>query len=445
MRQTLAIPMVFALVVSLLVFPVTNSYGQAPAAASQISEFDVNGLKVLIKRRLGTPTVAAGLFFRGGVRNVTADNAGIEGFALSVATEATKNYPRQKLRKETSSAATVISSGANYDYSVLALACTKPSFESAWKIFVDVALNPTFAPGDVDRVREGLLTGLRGQTDSPEGSLETLNDAAVFAGHPYRNAPEGTIATIAKLNAADLKAYHQKMLETSRMLLVIVGDVEPAALQTRIASSFANVPRGEYKEKPLPAIEFAKSTVDITEKGVQTDYVKGTFAAPSIRDPDYYAMRAAITILQTQVFQEVRNKRNLSYAPDATLDERSANTASISVSSVSPTEAVAVMLGEIRKLKQGSVDEDTLAQMSGFFLTTHYLKQETNGAQAAELAQYELIGGGWRRSLEFLDRLRAVTPDQVRAVANKYMKNLRFSVVGDPRRIDRSVLLQEQN
>jgi len=100
------------------------------------------------------------------------------------------------------------------------------------------------------------------------------------------------------------------------------------------------------------------------------------------------------------------------------------------------------MIGEIKKLKEGNIDQETIARMGGFFLTTYYLKQETNAAQAAELAQYELLGGGWRNSLDFLDRMRKVKPADIQAVANKYMKNLRFVVVGKPEAIDRSILLQ---
>ena len=54
--------------------------------AALVSEFDVNGLKVLLKRREGSLTVAAGLFIRGGAANITAENAGIETLMLSAAT-----------------------------------------------------------------------------------------------------------------------------------------------------------------------------------------------------------------------------------------------------------------------------------------------------------------------------------------------------------------------
>lgn len=433
----------FIVLLSIAASSIQFGYSQTvQTAAGAITEFDVNGMKVLVKRRLGTPTVAAGLYFRGGVKNLTAATAGIEGFTLNVATEATKSYPRQRLRKETSSVGTVISAGASYDFSTLAMACTKQSFENSWKIFVDVALNPAFAPEDVERVRGTFLTGLRAQNDSPEGALDSANESVLYAGHPYSNDPQGNIANITKFKAADLTAYHRGMIQTSRMLLVIVGDLDPAALQKQVEEAFGKLPKGDYKDAPLPPLNFSKATVDVTAKPVETNYVKGSFAAPSIRDADYYAMRTAMTVLQQRVFEEVRGKRNLSYAPDAELGDMAANTASISASTTKPNEAVAVMIDEIRKIQQGSVDADTIGQMSAYFLTTYYLKEETNAAQVAELAQYELLGGGWRNSLDFLDRMRKVKPAEVQAAANKYMKNIRFVIVGNPADVDKAALLR---
>ena len=59
--------------------------------------------------------------------------------------------------------------------------------------------------------------------------------------------------------------------------------------------------------------------------------------------------------------------------------------------------------------------------------------------QAGELAKYELLGGGWRNSAEFIERLRAVTPDDVQRVARTYMRNIRFVVLGNPQNIDRRI------
>src|SRR6185436_6642699 len=90
--------------------------------AALVSEFEVNGLKVLMKRREGSLTVAAGMFIRGGASNITAANAGVETLMLSAATEASAGFPRELLRSELSRMGTVIGSSSNNDYSVLSLA-----------------------------------------------------------------------------------------------------------------------------------------------------------------------------------------------------------------------------------------------------------------------------------------------------------------------------------
>jgi len=60
-----------------------------PAADATITDFDVNGLKVIFKRRTSSPTVSVGVFFRGGVRNETVDTLHLESFTRLVARDTT--------------------------------------------------------------------------------------------------------------------------------------------------------------------------------------------------------------------------------------------------------------------------------------------------------------------------------------------------------------------
>jgi zinc protease len=399
--------------------------------ASFVSEFDVNGLKVLVKRRLNTPTLAAGLFVRGGARNLTDKNAGIEGFMLDAATEGSQKFPRETLRRELARTGSVIGAGANNDFSALSLASTRENFDRSWEIFTDIALNPTFAAEDVERVRGRILTGLRERETDTDNYLKVLQERIIYANHPYSNEVSGTLATIGNLTAKDLRDYHQKMMQTSRLLLVVVGDIDASEL-----------PRGEYKEQVYPALDFSKATVDVTQRTLPTNYVQGVFNAPSLNNPDYYAMRVATLVLQARIFQEVRVKRQLSYAPNAELASFASNTGNIYVTAVDANRAVSVMLEEVNKLKTQQINPMFIPSIAGPFLTLHYIDQETNAAQARELATYELIGGGWRNAFEFLDKIRAVTPEQIQAVSQKYMKNIRFVVVGDPAAVNKEIFLQ---
>lgn len=438
----------FSLLALIILSFVTVSFAQTSqtdfsAQAALVTEFDVNGLKVLVKRRPNSPTVAAGLFLRGGTRNLTAQNAGIENFMLDAAAEGSKSFPRETLRRELARTASSIGAGSNYDFSVLSLASTRQNFDRSWNVFTDIALNPAFAPADVERVREQILTGLRNSTADPDSYLQVLQNKVIYANNAYSNEPSGTVETVTRLTAADLRAYHQKEMQTSRLLLVIVGDLDAADLQRRITASFGRLPRGSYKEQPLPALSFVEPTLDITERALPTNYVQGVFLSPSLKDPDFYAMRVATTILRDKVFEEVRVKRNLSYAPNADMGMLAANTGNIYVTAVDANQAVSVMMNEINDLKTRMVDEREISGVTGQFLTTYYLGQETNAAQAAELARYELTGNGWRDSFEFLTRVKRVTPNDVQRVAQKYMTNLRFIVLGNPASIDRQIFLRK--
>ena len=416
-----------------------NSIPNLSAQAANVTEFDVNGLKVILKRRESAPTVSAGLFLRGGVRNYDAKTAGIENLMLNSAIEAGQAYNRQAVRRELARTGSTIGASASSDFSVISIASTRDNFDLTWKIFADVSTKPVFDPADVNRVRDLMITSLREQETAPDGALDALEDRIVYAGHPYSNDPSGSIATLTGITPAQLRDYHKKVMETSRLLLVVVGDIDAASLKAKVESSFGTLPKGNYQEAALPGLDFSKPSLEVVSRQLPTNYIKGDFAAPSLNSPDYSAMRVAMSILKSRVFQEVRVNRQLSYAPDADMNNMAANSANIYVTAVDANQAVDVMLKEIDRLKHEDVSASDISGSSGEFLTNYYLKQQTNSAQAIDLARYELIGGGWKNSFQFLDRINRVTPDEIKAAANKYMKNFRFVVIGDPAAINKSV------
>ena len=319
------------------------------------------------------------------------------------------SYPRERMRAELARMGTVIGAGVNYDYSGLSLVTTRANFDRSWDIFTDVTLHPSFVPAEVALVQNRMVAGLRDDTDDPDTYLQRLQEQAAYAGHPYLNRPQGTAESVARLTVADLRKYHQQMMETSRLLLIIVGDLDPAQVRERVAATFGKLPRGNYTESPLPQLSFATPSVVVTDRKLQTNYVQGVFAAPPLTSPDIYPMRVASSILQDLVMEEVRNRRNLSYAPSAFLGSQGANTGGIYVTAVDANQAVSVMLDQIALLQQNLIRQVGITRAASSYLTDYYLGQETNVAQARELAEYELIGGGWRNSFETLARMRAVS------------------------------------
>jgi|YNPBryunderm2012_1023409.scaffolds.fasta_scaffold00565_9 zinc protease len=395
-----------------------------------VTEQTVAGVKTLVKRRPGSQTVAVGLFFAGGAGHITPAQAGIEALTLAAATQASRHFPRDLLRWETARLGCSLSYLVTYDYSALTLAATRRAFEQSWTLFADVVRYPRFEAEDVTLTRERLVASLLDDEDDPDALLQQVQAKAVYRQHPYAALPHGTPETLEQLGVAEVRAHYARLLTTKRMLLVVVGDVLPRQIAKAAAKLFAGLPAGT-PPKPVPPVSWVVPGVTVVNRPLPTDYVQGVYAAPPLTAPDFPALRLAAAILRDRIFEEVRVKRNLSYAPTAFLTAQGANLGGIYVSSVTAQQAVEVMLKEIERLKTELVEPAELRATVAQFLTTTYLAEETNSGQVAALALYELIGGGWRRWGAAMDQLQAVTPEQVQAAARKYMSNLWFVIVGD--------------
>jgi zinc protease len=426
------------------------AFAQAAAAArmsatangSTTDFLTANGLKTIHRRVTGNDVVAVQVYFRGGARNISEKDAGVESLLFEVASEGTKNFSKSEINRELARMGTFINGDSGYDFSVMEMHCVRQNFDRSWQLLADMILNPTCDEKEVALVKDQIISALRQQNDSPESSVAQLCDKLLYASHPYFNSPIGTVESVRSLTAADVKAHHAKLLQTSRMLVVVVGAVSPDEVKSKIEASFGKLPRGDYKPEAPPSFAKASTTdFQIVERPVATNYIRGAFAAPPLESPDYAPFSIAVNILQQLFFQEVRVKRNLTYGADATLLTNGANSAFISVTTPKPNEALRVMFDQIDFMQRQVIREEGLKAIISGFLTNYYTKLETNGAQAGKLAEYELLGGGWRRDQSWIDEVDRVTPEDVNRVSKKYLKNFHFAVMGDKRQFDRELFM----
>src|SRR5262249_55072043 len=161
-----------------------------------------------------------------------------------------------------------------YDYSAISLGTTRQYFDRAWQIFVDAALHPSLSPEDFALVKQRRISSLADDQDDPDTSLRIQEAGVVYAGHPYQNDPRGTTASVQPLTLEYVRQYHQQMMQTSHLLLVIVGDLNPQEVQRRAAAAFASLPVGTYLAAPLPPLRFPMPTVAITARDLPTNYVQ---------------------------------------------------------------------------------------------------------------------------------------------------------------------------
>jgi len=414
----------------------------ALALATLTNSFAVSGIQVILRQSTANNVVAANLYLLGGTSQVTPVNAGIEPLLLEVSDRGTKKYPRAALRRKMSALGSEIVTSATDDWTMFGIKATTEVLDSTWAIFASRLMEPTLDPVDVALLRTQLLFGIRQRRDDPDALAEYLADSLAFSGHPYGIPVTGTEASISAIDAAALKAYHDSQIVKSRMLLVVVGNVDRAHIERLVRGSLGLLPAGRYKWTPPARLPERPSSVVIESRTLPTNYILGYYSGPLANSDDYQALRIATSVLTGRLFAEIRTRQNLTYDVHAPFIDRAASAGGLYVSTASPDTTLKLMRVALTELQEGLLDREGLKRLEQQFLTEYFLDNETNGAQADFLARSQLYRGDYREADKFVAELRSVTPEAVRRVAQKYMKGIRFAYVGDPTKLKRELILR---
>src|ERR1043166_2552472 len=403
---------------------------------------DVAALRVILRRNPANDVIAANLYLLGGTRQLTPETQGIEALLLAASERGTRRYPRDAVRQKTARLGSNITISPGEDWTVFGFTAIRSTFDSTWSIFADRLMAPTLDSAEVEFVRERMITDAERAESFPDPLVNHLADSLEFVGHPYGLSPEGTASSLRSIRLAALRQYARTQMVTSRMLLVVVGDVDRATLERLVRVTIATLPRGGYAwSSPPPPPALGRALV-VRGAELPTNYLLGYYAGPPARDADYQSLRAAAAVLSGRLFTEVRSKRNLSYEVDAPFVERAIATGGIYVTTVDPNTTLQVMRAELNRLQTELIEREGLERLVQQFLTEYFLKNETNGDQANFLARAAIYRGDYRIANRFVDELRRVRPEDVRRVARQYMRDYRFVFLGNAEKVPRALLDQ---
>jgi zinc protease len=408
----------------------------ALAMASLTTSFDVAGVHVILRQNNANNVVAANLYLLGGARQLTDANAGIEPFLLEVSDRGTQRYPKNTQRRAMSRLGSEIVTAPSADWTMFGIRSSTEVFDSTWAIFADRIMHPALAKSEINLVKAQYLSGIRQRRDDPEALADYLADSITYVGHPYAVSVVGNESSIQAIDSASLREYHRNQFVTSRMLLVVVGNVDRAHIERLVTQSLGQLPRGSYKWTPPPRIPELSTAVVVVRRQLPTNYILGYYSGPLASGRDYQALRVATSVLTGRMFAEIRARQSLTYDVHAPFIDRAATTGGLSVSTVSPDTTLKLMRAAIIDLQQGMLDPAGLKQLEEQFITEYFLDNETNAAQADFLARSQLYGGDYAEADRFMDEVKSVTPEDVQRVARKYMKGFRFAYVGDPSKLN---------
>jgi zinc protease len=418
--------------------------GSAPAAglpdSATTTRFVVDGVPVILRRNTANDVVVANLYLLGGTRQLTPQTAGIEAMLLLASERGTRRYPGAMARQRAARLGSSITLEANDDWSEIGLHAIRGSFDSTWSLLADRVIAPSLVPSEVELIREQMLTAARQRGEQPDDEAARLADSLLYQHHPYAISTTGTPTSLAAITVADLRRYHDQQFVTSRMLLVVVGNVDRAHLERLIHGTLARLPRGVYRWTSPPPLPSGDRAIAFDSRPLPTNYLLGYAPGPAATDPDYTALRVATAVLSGRLFTEVRSRRNLSYAVESPFLEQAYGVGGLYVTTVDPNAVLGIMRAELSALQTDQVEAEGLKRLEQQFITEYYLKNETNADQANELARAELYQGDYREADRLMENLRRVTPADVERVARKYLVNFRFAYVGDTTKVDRALL-----
>lgn len=420
------------------------TFSQAPKSDKKPYEMLVNGVKVIVQPS-GNDIVFIQTVIKGGVQNYTAEKAGIESLAIKALTECgTTVHDKNTFKDKLDMVSAGVYGGTGMSYASFYMNCIKSDFETVWPLYTEAMTKPAFDPKEFDRIKQNQINGIRASESNPDNSIDKMAKQTAFAGKPFSINPQGTIESVTKLTVGDIKKYWQSIFTRSRLLIVIVGDLDRATVEKSVKDLLAKVPAGApfvaKKDSYMPA----STTFKAEERANATNYVQGIASGPKPGTPDYNAFALAMSIFSSRHFLEVRSKNGLSYAPGAWLSTGNTTFANIYVTTTEPDKYIAVARALIDTIKMNGFTAEELKNEKTSFLTGIYYRDETNQALAGSIASNEVLHGDWRRTTKIKDDINKVTLEQLNNAFKKYFTNITWVYQGNPKKVNPTLYTQKE-
>ncbi len=401
-------------------------------------DMTVNGVKVIVQPS-GNQIVQVLTLLKGGVQNYPAKKAGIESMAITALTECgTANDSKNSFKDKLDKVSAEIGGSAAQDYASLTLNCIRGDLDSVWQLYVDALTVPAFDTTEFARIRQDQINQLKSMASQPDEAIDKLARETAYAGKDFAKDPDGTEATVSPLTAAETKAYYQSILTRSRMLIVVVADLDRAAIGKMVTTLTANIPAGNPVVLKRYVYHPAKNSFTQEKREVATNYIEGITGGPEPGSADYNAFAISMNIFYNRHFLEIRTNNGLSYAPQAYFIPGLTPAAIIKVSTTDPNKYKMVLDQTIASAKKGFTETE-VKDTKSHVLTSSYMKMESNSAQAISLAVNELLFNDWRRSINLAAEYARVTKPEVDAAFKKYINQITWVYQGDSSKVDQSL------
>jgi len=396
-----------------------------------------NGMSLLIKENTAVPLVAMRAMFLGGVRLEDENNNGVSNFMSGTLIKGTKSRSAQQIAEEMESIGGAIDTFSGNNSFGVSVSMLKKDFDKGLDILSDVILNPSFDKNEMEKRRTEILAGIKQQEDDPFSLAGKLMRQNLFKSHPYRFQTLGSAETITKMNRDDLMAFYQKYCIPNNMVLAIFGDVDASEVADKVKKAFAGF---QKKELEIPKNLSEQPLVSVLDTKMQKDIKQAVifmgFHGITVYDEDRYAIEVMDAVLSGIGFpggrlHEKLRANQIVYAVHA-YNQAGLDPGLFAVYAGTTPDKVETAMGiikeEIESLRNDAISDEELERGKRMCISIKQIGLQTNADQAFTMGLDELYGLGYEDISNYEDRINAVTKEDVKRVAEKYLQLDKYAI-----------------
>ncbi|VAX26300.1 Insulinase-like:Peptidase M16, C-terminal precursor [hydrothermal vent metagenome] len=401
----------------------------------EFEEYDLdNGLHVILHQDDSTPIVAVSVFYHVGSKNEKPDRTGFAHFFEHLMFEGSKYIPTGEYHNIVSSNGGTNNATTDFDrtyyYEIL------PSNQLALGLWLESErmLHLKIDSAGVETQRKVVKEERKQRLDNqPYGSLleETFKHA--YTKHPYHWTPIGSNQYIDKATIDEFMKFYKHYYVPNNAVLTISGDIDINKAKKLVKEYFSDIPRGTEKITYPDIIEPRKTAEvrDTVYDNIQLPMVLMSYQIPKKTDPQSYAIDMLTTLLSggqsARIYKELVDKQQKAVfagsVPLALEDSGQFIVYAIANMGVPADELEKSLQEQIDKVKTKLISEREFKKLQNQIETRITNSNSTDAGLAAALPAYHVFYGNTNEINHELEKYMAVTREDIKDVADKFLKN----------------------
>ncbi len=380
-----------------------------------------NGLRIVTERMPEATSVSIGFYVGVGSRDESDALSGASHFLEHLLFKGTEDRSARSISMAVDAVGGEINAFTSREHTAYYARLPAPQLAFGLELLGDVVERPAFRPQEIDAEREVILEELLMAEDTPDDVLHMQLMEAVFPGHPLGRETLGVPDTIESLGRDEIAGFHHDHYRPSEVVVVAAGDLRHEEVVDGVSGSLQGLGPGAGLERVAPTPEVDRLVV--VRRPTEQVHLMFGWRGLHYDDPDRYAYYVANQVLgggmSSRLFQEVREERGLAYSVYSSMSSYSDCGLATVYAGTAPkhTDEVLTVLDDVldEMLADGITEEEHGVAL-GYLEGSMLLGLEDSGSRMARLGGSMIIRGEVTSIREHVERIRAVTREDVHRV-----------------------------